>query len=200
VARHGSPCDHRPQPLPAPHPRGPGTYRGRRPAVDVLLFGHAAVACTVAATGTLAVVLGGPVPTMHENLLAASSATEDGSLEASGLRGSVEPVHRQPEVFDPAGLVKAVRLEQVRAAGRHVRGRQKPDAALDMGRSSRGLHKPEGFCDASSTSPLSAASPDVPRPRTTRGVSPSTSVPIPGRVTRLRNARWTTWGWSRSST
>jgi hypothetical protein len=69
------------------------------------------VATAVAATGTLAGVHGAPVPTMHENLLGMGSATED----VQGQLASVEPISAEPEVFDPAALVKAVRLEQARA-------------------------------------------------------------------------------------
>jgi hypothetical protein len=109
VARHRSPRDHRAQPFPPAHPRGPGR-RARQPAVHVLLLGHAVVAATVATTGTLAVAQGDPVPTMPENLLAMGSATED----PPGPRASVEPVSAEPAAFDPAALVKAVRLEQAR--------------------------------------------------------------------------------------
>jgi hypothetical protein len=110
VARHRSPRDHRAQPLPPVHLRGP-VGRARQPAVPVLLLGHAAVATTVAAGGTVAVAQGDPVPTMHENLLATGSAT---TLERAEQRASVEPVSVEPETFDPAALVKAVRLEQAR--------------------------------------------------------------------------------------
>jgi hypothetical protein len=78
VARHRSPRDHRAQPLPPVHLRGP-VGRARHPAVPVLLLGHAAVATTVAAGGTVAVAQGDPVPTIHENLLATSSVAEDGN-------------------------------------------------------------------------------------------------------------------------
>lgn len=110
MARHHSPRDRCAQPLPPAHPRGPGG-RARQPAVPVLLLGHAAVATAVAATGTLTVVHGAPVPTMHENLLAMGSATDNEPIP----RASVEPISAQPDVFDPAALVKAVRLEQARA-------------------------------------------------------------------------------------
>jgi hypothetical protein len=88
VARHRSPRDRSAQPLPSAHPRGPGTGSARQPAVHVLLLGHAAVATTVAAGGTVAVAQGDPVPTMHENPLATSSAWRPADAQLSGVSAS----------------------------------------------------------------------------------------------------------------
>ncbi|WP_198961622.1 hypothetical protein [Pseudonocardia sp. MH-G8] len=81
------------------------------------------MATTVATVGTLTVVQGDTVPTMHESLLAASSASEDLPPGISGLRASVEPVTPDPEPFDPAALVKAVGFEHARAE-REARARE----------------------------------------------------------------------------
>jgi hypothetical protein len=111
--------------------------------MHAILLGHAAVATTVAAVGTLAVESqDDAVPTMHEGLVATilAAEAEGAAPDVSELRASIEPMAPDPETFDAAALVKAVGLEEARAE-REARARE-AEARCRSNRSGFGPVKP----------------------------------------------------------